>query len=83
MATKAKINNDNSHEELKWPFGPKNYIFFAVAMAVIVAGFVALSKGDITFAPILLVIGYCVLIPISLWINGAEDNSPEIESDGE
>ena len=44
------------------PFGKKNYILFAVAAAVIVAGYVALSRGSITLAPILLLTGYLVLI---------------------
>jgi hypothetical protein len=46
-----------------WPFGRKNYILFAVALAVIVLGFFLLSQNDITFAPLLLVVGYCVLVP--------------------
>jgi len=45
------------------PFGMKNYVLFAVAAIVIVAGYVALSKGSITLAPILLLVGYLVLIP--------------------
>ena len=45
------------------PFGKKNYILFALAAAVIVAGYVALSMGSITLAPILLLTGYLVLIP--------------------
>lgn len=47
----------------KWPFGRKNYILFGVALAVIVVGFVALSQGSTSLAPILLVAGYCVLVP--------------------
>ena len=45
------------------PFGKKNYILFALAAVVIVAGYVALSRGSITLAPILLLTGYLVLIP--------------------
>jgi hypothetical protein len=44
-------------------FGKTNYIIFAVAAAVILAGYVALSRGSITLAPILLLTGYLVLIP--------------------
>lgn len=46
-----------------WPFGRKNYILMGVALAVIVLGFFLLSQNDITFAPLLLVVGYCVLVP--------------------
>ena len=45
------------------PFGKKNFIIFGVAAVVILAGYVALSKGSITLAPILLLAGYLVLIP--------------------
>jgi hypothetical protein len=45
------------------PFGRKNYILFGTAAVVILAGYVALSQGSITLAPILLLLGYLVLIP--------------------
>lgn len=45
------------------PFGKKNYILFAIAAITILAGYVALSRGSITLAPILLLTGYLVLIP--------------------
>jgi len=45
------------------PFTRKNYIIFAAAAAVILGGYIALSRGSITLAPILLLLGYLVLIP--------------------
>lgn len=45
------------------PFGRKNYLIFTAAAIVILAGYVALSRGSITLAPILLLTGYLVLIP--------------------
>ncbi len=45
------------------PFGKKNYVIFALAAAVILVGYIALSRGSITLAPILLLTGYLVLIP--------------------
>ena len=49
--------------EVEIPFGRKNYVLFAVAAAVILAGYYALSRGSITLAPILLLAGYLVLVP--------------------
>jgi hypothetical protein len=46
-----------------WPFGRKNYILFGVALVVIAIGYVFLAQGSITLAPLLLVVGYCVLVP--------------------
>ncbi|MEO0079577.1 MAG: DUF3098 domain-containing protein [candidate division WOR-3 bacterium] len=48
--------------------GKKNYIIMAVGLLTIVVGFILLAKGSITLAPLLLVVGYCVLIPVSLLI---------------
>lgn len=48
------------------PFGRKNYLVFGLAALVILAGYVFLSKGSITIAPILLLLGYLVLIPIGI-----------------
>ena len=90
-ATKAKKTTEQDHEDLGWPFGPKNYIAFAIAMAVIIVGYLCLAYGtdqappdptqesfvSITLAPILLVLGYCVLIPIALLIRDKNQETPE------
>jgi hypothetical protein len=68
-------------ESVKWPFGKKNYIWFGVALAVMIIGFILLGSGDITLAPILLVIAYCALIPIAILVKGQPDNgSPADQS---
>lgn len=46
--------------------GRANYILFGVALGVITLGFVILGTGDITLSPILLVIGYLVLVPLAI-----------------
>jgi hypothetical protein len=38
---------------------------FAAGMVSIVAGYMFLAGNDITIAPLLLVLGYCVLVPLS------------------
>ena len=68
MAAKQKIKKDNNSQEFKWPFGKRNYMFFGAAMLSIIVGYIALGQGSITLAPILLVLGYCVLVPVSLII---------------
>jgi hypothetical protein len=47
-------------------FTRTNYILFAVALGVIALGYVFLGTGDIVIAPILLVGGYVVLVPLSI-----------------
>jgi len=49
--------------------GSKTFKFkwkiFVGGLVSIIVGFGLLAAGDITFAPILLVIGYCFLVPMS------------------
>lgn len=73
MATKTKKKEEPVQQEVKWPFGPRNYMVFGAAMLTIILGYIALGKGSITLAPILLVLGYCVLVPVALIIKGKPD----------
>lgn len=47
-------------------FKPKNYLLLGAGVIAIVAGFVLLSMGSTRVAPLLLVTGYCVLVPLGL-----------------
>jgi uncharacterized membrane protein HdeD (DUF308 family) len=47
-------------------FSRRNWQWLGAGAVVIIAGFIALSQGSITLAPILLVLGYCVLIPMGI-----------------
>ncbi|HDL02793.1 MAG TPA: hypothetical protein ENH25_01530 [candidate division Zixibacteria bacterium] len=73
MAKKTKKEDKNRFE---WPFGSKNYLIFGIGLLVIVVGYISLWAGSITLAPILLVLGYCVLIPISIIVNGKKKVPP-------
>jgi len=57
-------------------FGRRNYIILAIGAFFIIAGFLFLALGDITIAPILLVIGYCVIIPIGILLPEEKSGSP-------
>jgi hypothetical protein len=54
------------------PFGPINYWLFAVGLGLIIIGYIALAQPpadsfmSLTLAPILLVIGYCIVIPVAI-----------------
>jgi uncharacterized membrane protein HdeD (DUF308 family) len=47
-------------------FSLQNWVLLAAGMLSIVLGYVLLARGDITAAPILLVLGYAVLIPMGI-----------------
>jgi len=44
----------------------KTWFWWALAIGTLVVGFADLARGGETIAPILLVIGYCVLVPIAI-----------------
>lgn len=72
----VKKEKNTTDEGFEWPFGPRNYILFTIGLLVIIVGYISLSAGSITLAPILLVLGYCVLIPISIIVKGKTEMAP-------
>ncbi len=63
--------------DLGFSWGPVNTALLALGVLVLVAGYVALSKGSTTLSPELLVLGYVVLIPGSLLFRGRKQGSGE------
>jgi hypothetical protein len=41
-------------------------LWWGLAAAALVVGYADLARGGTTFAPVLLVLGYCVLVPIAI-----------------
>jgi hypothetical protein len=54
-----------------------NSVLLLAGVALLVAGYLSLSRGSITMAPVLLVTGYCVFIPASLLVRGGGSASGE------
>lgn len=63
--------------DLGFSWGGINTAFLGLGFAALVIGYLALSKGSTTLAPVLLVAGYCVLIPASLLIRQRDQGSGE------
>ena len=73
------MNKKNAKKAAVKPKGPilaftrTNYIIFGLAIAVLVIGYLFLSIApadsvqSLTIAPIILVIGYCVLVPLAIF----------------
>lgn len=61
-----------------WPFGRLNYIIFGAALVVLVLGYVLLANNSITLAPLLLVVGYVILLPLAILIKdkGKSESAP-------
>ena len=63
--------------DLGFSWGGINNVLLALGFAALIAGYVALSKGSTTLAPVLLVAGYCVFVPASLVIRRRNQGSGE------
>ena len=73
MATVKKKTESAENHAYEWPFGKKNYVLLAISLVVIILGFVLLWQGDITLAPILLVLGYG-MVPFAIMAKGKVDD---------
>ena len=65
-------------------FSKNNYIALGVGIFLVILGFIIMGTGDITISPILLVLGYCVAIPIGILLPAkkADKGGSAHKSDG-
>ena len=68
------MNKDNIESSIdNWSFTSVNYWLFFIGITFILLGYLLMYTGGVnsfqslTLSPILLVIGYCVIIPISIF----------------
>jgi hypothetical protein len=58
--------------DFQWPYKRKNYVLFAIGVFVIIVGYLIMYLGKVdsfqslTLSPILLLIGYLIIIPYAL-----------------
>ena len=62
----------NTNDMNDWSFTYINYMLFVFGMILISMGYILMYTGEVSsyqsikLAPLLLVIGYCIIIPISI-----------------
>jgi hypothetical protein len=62
-------------------FSSLNYKLLALSIALLAVGYVLLGQGPVTnplslsVAPVVLVVVYCFLIPIAIFVKGKEEKS--------
>ena len=67
-----KKEEKNIHLLEGWTFSKKNYVLGGIGLATIIFGYVIMASGTVnsfqslTLAPIMLFIGYLIIIPIAL-----------------
>ena len=65
-------HRDRKKTKASIPFSKENYLIFSIGILVIILGYIFLAQGpadsfwSLTLAPILLVLSYCIIIPISI-----------------
>jgi hypothetical protein len=65
QAKKKKRTKEGGRDAIQIRWERRNIGLFSGGLVAVVVGYVFLSQGDITLAPILLVLGYCVLSPLA------------------
>lgn len=69
---KVTRRQKRTQKEEPLPLGKENFVIMGVGVLVIIIGYLALANGPIegflplVLAPILLVLGYCVIIPLGI-----------------
>ena len=55
-----------------WSFDKINYLLFGIGLTIIILGYIIMATGETEslqstkIAPLILVVGYCVVIPLSI-----------------
>ena len=67
-------DNYNNNLFKSWSFGKINYKLFGIGLLTVILGFVLMATGEtesiqsIRISPIILIIGYCILIPAAILV---------------
>jgi hypothetical protein len=65
-AVRQALRGEAVRHEPLLAFGRTNWLLMGAGVAAAVIGFVLLARGDTGLAPLLLVLGYCALIPLGI-----------------
>ena len=74
IATNFPIMESKNKKTLQfsWPYKRKNYVLFGVGVFVIIMGYLIMYSGEVdsfqslVISPLLLLLGYLVIIPVAL-----------------
>ena len=57
-----------------WSFRKINYILFSIGLFIIMLGYIVMATGEteslqsVKIAPLILIVGYCIIIPAAILI---------------
>lgn len=81
----AKQPSAKQRKEMFFPFGKENFIIIGIGIVDLIIGYIFLAQGPLdgfapmVIAPILLILGYCVIIPYGI----LKKPRKEIEASGD
>ena len=67
-------NQNNKTLFHSWSFGKINYVLFGIGLLIITLGYILMVTGEtesiqsVKIAPLILIIGYCVVIPAAILV---------------
>ena len=67
-------NKNKKTLQFSWPYKRKNYVLFGVGVFVIIVGYLIMYSGEVdsfqslVISPLLLLVGYLVIIPMAILI---------------
>lgn len=79
-AQKPKRKKEAPASKDTFSFTKANYVTLFVGLVVIVIGYIALRMGSITLAPLLLILGYCVIIPVGILLRRKKEPNAREQS---
>ena len=74
MNDRKKNIDNNLHKKLfsKWSYSKNNYILFSLGLAILIISYIIMASGSVNsfqslvISPILLILGYLIIIPVAL-----------------
>ena len=64
---------DKNIKNNNWPFNKMNYLLFSIGISTVFSGYLIMVFGEVNsflsikIAPVILVIGYLIIIPVSIF----------------
>lgn len=71
-AIRKREMRKRGHKEEALPLARENFVIIGIGLVVILGGYLAMLEGSVegflplVLAPILLVLGYCVIVPLGI-----------------
>lgn len=73
MSDRDRTNRASDEGDAFFGYGLLNLALFLAGLLLIVVGYVFLDRGSVTAAPVLLVLGYAVVLPMAILVRTGDE----------